>query len=497
MSKILITKPNYIFTPGIAGQGTIVIDGAFHHSQIYSICNRSRDLQCYRLEDGDLSITVEITNHERTTITLEMDTASHSSDDLLEITIFDEDYWRVLECKLEEVVNSTSIAIDKALASSKYTVTGGVDDYGLGHQFSVTTVGELQVAQSNGATDLFGTQRVGSQFNQIDIQFYRSAVVSDLVNVVAPTGTGSASIVDGGLVIATGTGANGFQRVNSYNTTTYRSGSEEYCYFTGIFTATVNANSYQRLIFGDANNGFGIGYNGTTFGVFSRYKTTDTYYTQAQFNLDSLDGSAGSKFTRAGVPEALDPTKLNVYRIRFGWVGGAPDLFEVLSPDGRWIAFHILRHPNFYTRASIANADLPITAEVSKTAGDATNLTLTSFCWGAGITGDPMVKGLTPTTVQVTNSVQTIKSGGGLLYGYQIYNPGNNTAYVHLYDTGTAITIGTTPSKLSLGNGALDNIPVILPAPIVFNNSIRIAASTAINNATQPNQPQNVTLFYQ
>jgi hypothetical protein len=356
---------------------------------------------------------------------------------------------------------------------------------------------ELQVIQSNGATDMFGTQRIGSQFNQIDIQFYRSATVSDLVNVVAPTGTGFASIVDGGLVIETGTGANGFQRVNSYNTTTYRSGSEEYCYFTGIFTATVNANSYQRLIFGDTSNGFGVGYNGTNFGIFSRYKSVDTHVTQSQFNLDKLNGSATSKFTRGGIPEAIDPTKTNVYRIRFGWVGGAPDLFEVLSPDGRWIAFHILRHPNSFARASLTNADLPITAEVSKTSGDATNLKLTSFCWGAGITGDPMVKGLTPVSLSVTNAVQTVKAGGGLLYGYQLYNPGNNTAYIHFYDTGAAITIGTTTAKFSLGNGSLDIAQIAFPAPIVFNNSIKIAASTGINNATAPNQAQNVTLFYQ
>jgi hypothetical protein len=394
---------------------------------------------------------------------------------------------------------ATSATQRVVMAGDQILNTGGIDPYGDFQPFATTVGGEMQVVQANGAADLFGTQRVGSQYNQIDIQFYRSAVVADLVNVVTPTGTGSAAIVDGGLVIGTGTGANGFQRVNSYNTTTYRSGSEEYCYFTLIFTPPgANTNSYQRFIFGDINNGFGVDLDGNAiFSVFSRYKTSNTFYAQSEFNLDPLDGSSNSRFTRAGIPEAYNPYKANVFRIRFGWVGGAPDIFEILSPDGRWIIFHILRHPNLFTRASLANADLPVTMEVSKTAGDATNLTLTSFCWGAGITGDPMVKGLTPSTLTVTNAVQTVKNGGGLLYGYQIYNPGNNNAFIHFYETSATVTLGTTVPKFSLGNGSADNMNMLFTAPIVFNGAIKIASTAAITGNNAPNQPQNVTLFYQ
>lgn len=391
------------------------------------------------------------------------------------------------------------VATNGSTAVAKLNQVGGIDPYGLAQTLAVTGGGELLVAQLGGATDMFGTQRIGAQYPQIDVQFYRatSGTLSELVNVVAPTGTGYASIVDGGLVIGTGTGANGSQKVTSYTTTTYRSGSEEYCYFTLTTTSTTNVNSFQRVLFGDTDNGFAVGFNGTTFGILSRYKTVDTHVTQANFNLDPLDGSPSSKFTRAGVPEAINPTRTNVFRIRFGWVGSAPDLFEVMNPDGRWVAFHILRHPNLYTRASLTNADLPITAEVSKSSGDNVDLKLTCYCWGAGVTGDPLSKGLTATSLTVTGTVQTVRNSGGWLYGYQILNPGNNTAYVQFFETAGTVTLGTTTPKFSIGNGTLDNIGVMFPAPIPFSGAIKIAATTTATGATNPNQPQNVTLFYQ
>ena len=108
---------------------------------------------------------------------------------------------------------------------------------------------------------------------------------------------------------------------------------------------------------------------------------SDTTTPKGSFNLDTLTGGAGSKFTRNSVPEAIDLTNQNVFRVRFGWLGSAPIVFEVFSPDGVWVAFHVIRMPNSQSTPSICNPNLPITLWMSDTG---TGLTMGSSCWAAG-----------------------------------------------------------------------------------------------------------------
>jgi len=110
----------------------------------------------------------------------------------------------------------------------------------------------------------------------------------------------------------------------------------------------------------------------------------DSETPQASFNVDTLQGGAGSKFTRNGTPEAIDPTKMNVYRIRFGWLGSTPIYFSVLSPDGEWVLFHTMNTPNSQVVPSIQDPNLPISVIVSKTGSDSTDLVVKSSSWVAG-----------------------------------------------------------------------------------------------------------------
>ena len=105
-------------------------------------------------------------------------------------------------------------------------------------------------------------------------------------------------------------------------------------------------------------------------------------------NGDKLNGAVGSMFQRDGVPEALNSAFSNLFRIRTAWLGSAPVLFEVFSPDGEWVTIHTIKQPNLALDPSIADPLLPMTIEIDKSSADATNLIMSSACLAAGTTSD-------------------------------------------------------------------------------------------------------------
>jgi hypothetical protein len=232
--------------------------------------------------------------------------------------------------------------------------------------------------------DIFGSLRVGQQNLKIDVQFYRD--VPSKLCTVTTSNNGSAASSVGGALFSTSATNGGTAKGVSFSNIVYHGGSEVFAYFTAMWPTPGIANSYQRIGPYDASNGAFVGYEGTSFGVTYRNNGSDTTVAKASFSEDTLTGAASSRFRRANVPEAIDLTKLNVFRIRMGWVGGAPIAYEVLSPDGEWVTFHVLRFPNTATGPSIRSADLPMTIEVNKTAGAGTDLSILTGCWAAGTT---------------------------------------------------------------------------------------------------------------
>lgn len=255
-------------------------------------------------------------------------------------------------------------------------------------QVSVTPSGDLNVAVANGPPgpgtyDTFGHLVTGQLNNQVDVQFFRDTP-QNLVTV-STTGSGAAVSNLGGALFSSGVDTTASSKGVSNTNTIYRSGAEVYVVLTASFVAGV-ASSYERIGLYDTNDGFFLGYEGTSFGVTTRNNASDATITKASFSDDDLTGGASSLFTRDGTPEAIDLTKLNVYRIRFGWLGSAPTCFEVMAPDGHWVIFHRTLYPNLQTNPSIRNADLPITLDISKTTAGATDLQIQTDCWGAGVT---------------------------------------------------------------------------------------------------------------
>jgi len=237
---------------------------------------------------------------------------------------------------------------------------------------------------SSANTDILGSLYTGQQNNQIEINFEITANPDLITNTT--TSTGSITISNGHTLYATGTGVTSSAKGVSVKANAYRPLNESYSGFSAAFTTPTAASSYQRIGLYDTSNGFFIGFEGLTFGVTKRAAGVDSFIPRASFNTDLLTGAVDSRFTRDGVPEALNLNLSNLFRIRFAWLGSAPIYFEVFSPDGAWVIFHKIKQPNLSLNPSINNPDLPMTIDVSKSASNATNLIMYTACWAAGTT---------------------------------------------------------------------------------------------------------------
>jgi hypothetical protein len=255
------------------------------------------------------------------------------------------------------------------------------------YRLQTDSSGKLKVSLNTGQKDVFNQQIVGTRNNQLEVDFSGTDPDSISTLTVTKTNGGDASTSGGQAVFETSTNTSGEIKAITTRTVTYHPHSENYAAFTAIFTTGV-ANSYQRIGLYDDNNGFFIGFEGTSFGVTKRSGGVDTRIAQASFSADKLDGSTGSNYTRNGVAEALDPTKDNLYRIRYGWLGAAPITYEVLSPDGEWVTFHVIKHPNTAAVPTIQEPNQPLRVHIKKTTAGATNLSIKTACWAAGASTD-------------------------------------------------------------------------------------------------------------
>lgn len=300
--------------------------------------------------------------------------------------------------------------------------------------------------------DVFGQLVIANRYNQFEINYDSTDPDSISDITVTKSNGGDASNLNGQAVFTSNANTNGGVTAVTNLSTAYRPNFETYAAFTAIWPSGGLANSYQRIGIYDANNGFFIGYEGTAFGITLRKAAVDTFTAQAAWNVDTLTGGVGSKYTRNGVPEAIDFTKDNLFRIRYGWLGGAPIYWEVLSPDGEWVLFDIYRHPNTTGGTTINNPDLPMTLDIQKTAAGATVLTMNTACWAAGTTS-PYTKISSTindnTLANMTRSVITGRSstGGGTYYNVKVTPSGAIvTAPANIYPEDSAHVSGSDGS---------------------------------------------------
>ena len=202
-------------------------------------------------------------------------------------------------------------------------------------------------------------------------------------NITTTSGSGSVNASGDMAVVSTGATVGSIARLESVNLIRYRPGSEVFCMFTTVLTCSGTigyqqgvAGSIQAVGIFDANNGFAIGFNGIQFGIRWRVSGIDTWIPQTQFNRDGL--------------VTVDLTKIQLWRISFGWFGGAPIFFEYLTEDGVWTLFHVINIANKINVVSIHNPSLQAAIETISSSST-TNVIVKVGCIEGGSSRPPNV----------------------------------------------------------------------------------------------------------
>ena len=177
---------------------------------------------------------------------------------------------------------------------------------------------------------------------------------------------GSVSLVDSQLTLQTGVDVAGFASIQTNDYLRYSAGRDAEAMFTRIFTlGEMDSFDYGGLF--DLNDGFFLGMDNEDFIIGVRRLASDILVKQSDFNRDKLDGNGPSRFV-------LDITKMNIFRINYGYLGIAPCYYQIFGGSEKgWITFHVHDVVNKQAMTHISNPYLPLRIEVANS-GNNTNI---------------------------------------------------------------------------------------------------------------------------
>jgi hypothetical protein len=97
----------------------------------------------------------------------------------------------------------------------------------------------------------------------------------------------------------------------------------------------------------------------------------------------------------------------------------------------------------------------------------------------------------------LSNSAVTIKSAAGSLAYVHCYNPNGTVAYLQLFDTSGAVTLGTTTPVLSMAIPQTNSTGYTLAlAGVAFANAIKAAATSTATGSTAPGTALDCNVAY-
>jgi hypothetical protein len=270
-------------------------------------------------------------------------------------------------------------------------------------QLATDLNGNLRVSDGS-SKDVFGSLIASPRVAQFEVNHSSGADSTNITPTVTGSGTISYTSAPGGVTLATTGAISSGYNLTSVSSLEYRVGFEWYCYFTVRFPSASGsvgsqvgiAHNHQRIGLystsaGAPLDGFFVGFEGAaSFGISEFYNGTGQGSFVANsapsiaigsFNGDKCLGSAGSAFTSNGSPVTIDFTKINLFRLRGGWLGTGVVLLEVCAPDGNWVTMHTYRNPNALTVSYASTTTWNYQVDLQNDASGSTAVTL--FMGGA------------------------------------------------------------------------------------------------------------------
>ena len=230
----------------------------------------------------------------------------------------------------------------------------------------------------------FGETLVGQLSPQFQGSFEYTVDNTDL-NTNTTANGGTVTQASGMGIVTTSTTTASTALFQSKQHAKYKSGLGGVDRFTALFTTPVAATEQYIGIMDETGssaafeNGYAIGYDGTTFGFHRFQNDTKITVTIADWD-DPLDGSGASGMT-------IDQTKLNIYYIQYQYLGaGAIKILMEDQRTGKLITVHTVDYANIYTEPSVHNPNFHHTMWVDN-GGTTSNLVLKSSSYGYFVEG--------------------------------------------------------------------------------------------------------------
>jgi len=239
--------------------------------------------------------------------------------------------------------------------------------------FSIDTTAQIKDSSGRSNTiGVFGEQWATDMKNDVLAQFSYGKSTRELKGE-SVVGTGTVTIQDDNLLtVSTGTDVDGTAEIESYNAIRYRAGHTAIAQFTAIFTNPDAEDCHQWIGVADGIDGFAFGFIDGVFSVTRMRKGVHTHITDINGKIDI---------------ETIDFTKLNLFRVTYGYLGIAPVTFEILPKDGdSFVPIHTIRLQGKTEQTHIQLPYLPIKMRVENEGND-TDVQIRSGSWQGGSFG--------------------------------------------------------------------------------------------------------------
>lgn len=292
--------------------------------------------------------------------------------------------------------------------------------------------------------------------------------------------------VDGLAVLTTGAQVNSVATLTTRNYVKYRPGQGSKSRFTALFTTGIAGSTQIAGVMGDGVDGVGFGYNGTSFGALYRHNGTDTWIPQAQWNYDTMLGGTASG-------KVINPARLNVYQVKFQYLGGGNIFFYVLHDfTGRWVLVHMVRNAGTLTAPNFRNPSMPVSFE-SRNTTNTSAIVVKSASVGQFLEGPRVFLGPRYSIDSLVDSVAaTTQTSIISLRNASSYNGITNYSIVHLRQ------IAISANLTSSGKGCV-NLRIIRNPATAVTSFAAINGTPSANGATitsgQSTMSSNVNAF--
>lgn len=153
--------------------------------------------------------------------------------------------------------------------------------------------------------------------------------------------------------------------ISSYDVTTATSGTGGASEDSATVTLTTGAGTGAASLVSVSSVRYQPGFDGYAYFTAAFPGATSMAFVRRAGGVDDVRG-----IELIGKSADVDLTKINIYRISYGWLGVAPNVLEVYNGivDG-WVIVGVFSVMNFSVLPSIFQPSLPIKASVSRTDG--------------------------------------------------------------------------------------------------------------------------------